>query len=53
MGTIPFTDRIRNDITRRKAQLSKELNSAGQYFPKDDVLDVPKFWKIELEGITS
>ena len=44
-----FTDAIQREIQRRKARIRAMLDDqALTYFPRDDVREVLKFWKIEV-----
>jgi hypothetical protein len=48
-GTAPITPAIQREIQRRKARIRAMLDDqALTYFPRDDVREVLKFWKIEV-----
>lgn len=48
-GTAPFTARIEREIANRKQRIKADLaNPAYLYYPKDEVLEVLKFWNITL-----
>lgn len=48
-GTMPFSNRVRVAIERRKAELRRLLADANLVgFPKDEVRSVLDFWKIAL-----
>jgi hypothetical protein len=48
-GTAPFSDRIERKITKRKAQIKASIQNADLvHYPRDEVLKVLKFWRIEL-----
>jgi len=48
-GTMPFSNRVRVSIEKRKAELRRLLADATLVgFPKDEVRSVLDFWKIVL-----
>lgn len=48
-GTAPFTQRIRNTIAKRKAKIRADLaDAAFLHYPKSEVIEVLKFWKVDL-----
>jgi hypothetical protein len=48
-GTAPFTPRIAGEIAKRKAKIRVDLANADfPHYPKAEVEEVLKFWKIEL-----
>ena len=48
-GTAPFSDRVQREITKRKDRIKAEIENAGFLcYPRDQVLEVLKFWRIEL-----
>ena len=50
LGTAPFTARIKEKIHKRKQKIKQDLaNVAYLYYPKAEVLEVLKFWKISLD----
>ena len=49
LGTIKTNERIKASIKRRKAQILRDLNGAGEYYPKEQVLSVLEYWKIDLK----
>ena len=49
-GLAPFSARIDKEIVKRKQQIKANLsNAAFQHYPKEDVLSVLNFWRIDLE----
>src|SRR5436305_1141987 len=49
LGTAPFSVRIEREIAKRKKQIKWAIESASlPNYPREDVLDVLKFWGIEL-----
>ena len=48
-GTALFTVRIEREIAKRKQRIKADIaNAAFLHYPKDDVEEVLRFWKIEL-----
>jgi len=48
-GTAPFTPRVEREIAKRKRRIKADLeNAAFLHYPKGEVLDVLRFWKVEL-----
>ncbi|WP_375157930.1 hypothetical protein [Bradyrhizobium sp. RDT46] len=48
-GTAPFTDRIQRAIAARKAKIRADLRNADYlHYPRAEVEEVLKFWKIDL-----
>lgn len=48
-GTAPFSARIEREIVKRKQRIKADIaNAAFLHYPKDDVEEVLRFWKIEL-----
>jgi len=52
-GTAPFSDRIERKITKRKAQIKASVQNADLlHYPRDEVLQLLKFWRIEFNNST-
>jgi len=49
-GVVITNQRIRDSVKRRKARISKDIASAGPYYPKEQVREVLKYWNISLGG---
>lgn len=47
-GTIAFSDRIRKSADKRKSEIREDLESAGQFYPREKVRTVLDFWKLTL-----
>lgn len=48
-GTAPFSKRVENEIEKRKNRIKTSLeNTALTYYPRDEVVEVLKFWGIQL-----
>ena len=48
-GTAPFTTRIEKAVAKRKAKIRAELDNATYlHYPKSEVTEVLKFWKVDL-----
>lgn len=48
-GTAPFTERIRRTIAKRKAKIRADIeNAACIHYPRAEVEEVLKFWKVDL-----
>ncbi|MBI5138069.1 MAG: hypothetical protein HZA24_12140 [Nitrospirae bacterium] len=48
-GTSPYTARIERKIARRKQRIEADLgNATFLHYPRDEVRNVLRFWKIEL-----
>lgn len=48
-GTAPFTPRIRMEIEKQKAKIRSDIaNTDYVHYPRDEVIEVLKFWKINL-----
>lgn len=48
-GTAPFTPRIEREIEKRKSKIRSALASANLlHYPKTEVENVLKFWKVDL-----
>ncbi len=48
-GAAPFSERIAREIAKRKRKIKADIeNAAFLHYPKEEVLDVLKFWGIEL-----
>lgn len=48
-GTAPFTPRVEREIAKRKAKIRSNLANADfLHYPKTEVEDVLKFWKVDL-----
>jgi hypothetical protein len=49
-GTAPFTARVKQEIARRKQKIRADVaNAAYLHYPKEQVLDVLKFWNVSLD----
>jgi hypothetical protein len=48
LGVMPFTDRVKEAADRRRNTIRQDLESAGQYYPRQDVLGTLKFWNVVL-----
>lgn len=49
-GTAPFTPRVQKEIAKRKARFREQLAHAGLlHFPKEEVTEVLKFWRVALD----
>jgi hypothetical protein len=49
-GTAPFAARIELEIAKRKQKIKADLaNAAFLHYPKDEVLEVLKFWNVSLD----
>jgi hypothetical protein len=46
LGTIPISDAIKADADRRLATIRRDLVEAGEYYPRDDVRNALKYWRI-------
>ena len=48
-GTAPFTPRIEREVAKRKSKIRSDLASADYlHYPKAEVAEVLRFWKIDL-----
>ncbi|MGE0038709.1 MAG: hypothetical protein AB7S93_24140, partial [Xanthobacteraceae bacterium] len=48
-GSAPFTPRIEREIAKRKAKIRSNLANADfLHYPKTEVEDVLRFWKVDL-----
>jgi hypothetical protein len=51
-GTAPFTDRIKKEIAKRKRKIKLDIdNAAFINYPRAEVEDVLRFWKIEFKDL--
>lgn len=48
LGVAPLTDVIRASVEKRKTAIRRDLEHAGQYYPRDDVRAALAYWKITL-----
>lgn len=49
-GTAPFSAQIDQRIAKRKLKIKNDLANPGfEHYPKDEVIEVLKFWGVELE----
>lgn len=49
-GTAPFTARIEREVAKRKQKIKADVaNAAYLHYPKNEVLEVLKFWNITLD----
>ncbi len=49
-GTAPFSDRVAREIKKRKQSIKASIQNANfTHYPRDEVLDVLKFWRMEAE----
>jgi hypothetical protein len=46
LGTIKFSDRIKEAANRRKLAIRDDLVSAGPHYPLEEVQEVLDFWKL-------
>jgi hypothetical protein len=46
LGTIPLTPEIEKSTHRRLAVIRRDLQSAGPYYPRDEVRAALEYWKI-------
>jgi hypothetical protein len=50
LGTAPFNDRVARQIAKRKLKFKADIeNLSLTHYPRIEVLEVLKFWGIELE----
>lgn len=48
-GTAPFTKRVDNEITKRKALIRRNLDDKKlEFYPRSEVKDTLKFWKVSV-----
>jgi hypothetical protein len=47
-GLVRLDDGIRGSAARRLAQIRKDMQSAGDHYPRDEVKEAMAHWKIEL-----
>ncbi len=47
-GVMPFSPKIECRIARRKAEIARDIDQAGEFYPRATVLDALRHWKIEL-----
>jgi len=46
MGVVKLNDTIKQHADKRKSAIFKSHNDAGQYYPRDQVKEVLKYWKV-------
>lgn len=44
----PLTDTVKASIDRRKAAIRRDLERAGKFYPRKEVIDALTYWDIEL-----
>ena len=47
-GVVPINDNIRSAANKRKARIRRELNEAGPHYPRNEVREALKYWKMAL-----
>jgi hypothetical protein len=48
LGTMELTEQIERRIQQRRAEIKRELETAGPHYPRTDVKNVLAYWNIEL-----
>jgi len=48
LGMVELTDEIRRDAQRRLARIKSDLDTAGEYYPRDKVREALAYWHIEV-----
>jgi len=52
-GVVKFNRKIKDSVDRRKLAIQNLLENAGSHFPRSEVIDVLRFWKIDVSGVAS
>ena len=52
LGTVKLTPAIQASATERLSTIRNDLKQAGPFYPRKDVLEVLKYWKIPVEQDT-
>ena len=49
LGVMEISPIIRASAQKRKAQIRRDLEHAGEHYPRDEVRAVLRYWKIVIE----
>lgn len=47
-GIVPINDKIRAKVQKRKTAISRDLEKAGEFYPRETVRDALLYWNIQL-----
>lgn len=51
LGMVKLNDTIRKSVDQRIKRISTDYNSAGEHYPREQVLEVLRYWNIVIPGI--